>query len=114
MISHAPPPIHKNPRRGLELAYQRVPGVIDTSVGYTQGKEDKPTYDYVCSGFSGHTEAVQVFYDPKEVSFGELCQVGVRGGLLGVCVNPPTGVYPFPSPSIHHLDRCCSAASTPR
>ena len=35
----------------------------------------QPTYDFVCSGFSGHTEAVQVFYDPKEVSFEALCNV---------------------------------------
>lgn len=46
--------------RGLELAFQRVPGVTDTSVGYTQGSVEKPTYGEVCSGSSGHTEAVQV------------------------------------------------------
>lgn len=46
--------------RGLELAFQRVPGVTDTSVGYTQGGEEKPTYGEVCSGSTGHTEAVQV------------------------------------------------------
>ena len=67
---------------GLELAYQRVPGVIDTSVGYTQGKEDKPTYDYVCSGMSGHTEAVQVFFNPKEVTYEYLCK------LLLTRINP--------------------------
>lgn len=67
---------------GLELAYQRVVGVIDTSVGYTQGKDEKPTYDYVCSGMSGHTEAVQVFFDPKEVSYEYLCK------LLLTRINP--------------------------
>jgi len=67
---------------GLELAYQRVPGVIDTSVGYTQGKEDKPTYDYVCSGMSGHTEAVQVIFNPKEVTYEYLCK------LLLTRINP--------------------------
>ena len=45
---------------GLELAFQRVPGVIKTSVGYTQGTVPNPTYELVCSGLSGHTEAVQV------------------------------------------------------
>ncbi len=67
---------------GLELAYQRVPGVIDTSVGYTQGKEDKPTYDYVCSGMSGHTEAVQVIFNPQEVTYEYLCK------LLLTRINP--------------------------
>jgi peptide methionine sulfoxide reductase MsrA len=42
--------------------------VVKTSVGYTQGKAPNPTYDEVCMGFTGHTEAVQVTYDPKEVS----------------------------------------------
>ncbi|CAN0348366.1 unnamed protein product [Ascophyllum nodosum] len=60
---------------GLELAFQRVPGVVGTSVGYTQGSVDKPTYGEVCSGSSGHTEAVQVQYDPSEVSFEELLGV---------------------------------------
>lgn len=45
---------------GLELAMQRVPGVVSTSSGYTQGDTPNPTYEMVCSGSSGHTEAVQV------------------------------------------------------
>lgn len=54
---------------GLELAYQRVPGVVHTSVGYTQGQEETPTYDQVCSGATSHTEAVVVYYDPNECSY---------------------------------------------
>jgi len=60
---------------GLELAFQRVPGVADTCVGYSQGEVDKPTYEEVCSATTGHTEAVMVTYDPKEVSFDALCAV---------------------------------------
>lgn len=60
---------------GLELAFQRVPGVGGTSVGYTQGAVDKPTYGEVCSGSTVHTEAVQVHYDPSEVTFEELLAV---------------------------------------
>ena len=45
---------------GLELAYQRVPGVIKTSVGYTGGHDPCPNYNSVCSGRTGHAEAVQV------------------------------------------------------
>lgn len=59
---------------GLELAMQRVPGVIATSSGYTQGNIPNPTYETVCSGMSGHTEAVQVMYDPKEASFMNLLE----------------------------------------
>jgi peptide-methionine (S)-S-oxide reductase len=59
---------------GLELAFQRVPGVIDTSVGYTQGDVERPTYSEACSGSTGHTEAVQVFYDPKEVGYRSLLE----------------------------------------
>lgn len=54
---------------GGELAYQRVPGVEYTSVGYTQGQETLPTYDQVCSGATGHTEAIIVAYNPKECSY---------------------------------------------
>ncbi len=45
---------------GVELAFQRVPGVTKTSVGYTAGQDKAPTYNSVCSGQTGHTEAVQV------------------------------------------------------
>lgn len=56
----------------VELAFQRVPGVVTTSVGYTGGSDPAPTYDSVCMGFTGHTEAVQCAYDPKEVSYTAL------------------------------------------
>lgn len=57
---------------GLELAFQRVPGVEFTGVGYTQGPEMEPTYSQVCSGATGHTEAVIVYYDPKECTYESL------------------------------------------
>jgi len=57
---------------GLELAFQRVPGVLYTAVGYTQGPEVTPTYGQVCSGMTKHTEAVLVYYDPKECSYNDL------------------------------------------
>ena len=63
---------------GLELAYQREPGVVGTAVGYTQGEVDEPSYEAVCSGTTGHTEAVQVVFDPKRVSFERLCEVLVE------------------------------------
>mmetsp|Transcript_1108 Transcript_1108/g.1938 ORF Transcript_1108/g.1938 Transcript_1108/m.1938 type:complete len:413 (-) Transcript_1108:71-1309(-) len=62
---------------GGELAYQRMPGVISTHVGYTQGTKENPTYEEVCTGTTGHTEAIQVIYDPNAVSFKSLVQLGL-------------------------------------
>lgn len=57
---------------GMELAYQRVPGIEQTTVGYTQGRVENPTYEMVCTGATGHTEGVLCVYDPKETSFEQL------------------------------------------
>lgn len=57
---------------GVELAYQRVPGVTKTEVGYTQGYLHNPSYEDVCSGTSNHSEVVRVQYDPKECSYETL------------------------------------------
>jgi peptide-methionine (S)-S-oxide reductase len=59
----------------VELAFQRVPGVTKTSVGYTQGKTKNPTYREVCSGQTGHVEAVQVEFNPAETSYKALLDV---------------------------------------
>eukprot|EP00557_Chaetoceros_sp_GSL56_P012843 CAMPEP_0176482138 /NCGR_PEP_ID=MMETSP0200_2-20121128/3212_1 /TAXON_ID=947934 /ORGANISM="Chaetoceros sp., Strain GSL56" /LENGTH=352 /DNA_ID=CAMNT_0017878427 /DNA_START=1136 /DNA_END=2194 /DNA_ORIENTATION=+ len=63
---------------GGELAYMRVPGVVGTSVGYTQGDMENPTYQQVCSGTTGHTEAIQVIFDPSIVSYDELVKIGME------------------------------------
>lgn len=68
-------PVRRSCFWGIELAYQRVPGVAATSVGYTQGQAANPTYDEVCMGITGHTEAIQVTYNPKEVSYTQLLDV---------------------------------------
>lgn len=60
---------------GPELAFQRVPGVISTTAGYTNGDTPDPTYDEVCSGTTGHAEAVQVMYDPKQTDYKQLLKV---------------------------------------
>jgi len=60
---------------GVELAFQRVPGVISTCVGYAQGHLEKPSYQDVCDAQTGHTEAVRVVFDPKEVTFEQLLPV---------------------------------------
>jgi peptide-methionine (S)-S-oxide reductase len=60
---------------GVELAYQRVPGVTKTEVGYSQGFTHKPSYNDVCSGTTGHSEIVRVEFDPKECSYQNLLDV---------------------------------------
>eukprot|EP00956_Cyclotella_meneghiniana_P016636 scaffold26364_cov79-Cyclotella_meneghiniana.AAC.2 len=62
---------------GGELAYQRMPGVISTHVGYTQGNVTNPTYEEVCTGKTGHTEAIRVVYDPTVVTYHNLVQLGL-------------------------------------
>lgn len=59
---------------GLELAFQRMNGVVYTAVGYTHGSTENPTYQEVCSGKTGHAEAVTVLYNPKQVTFTELLE----------------------------------------
>ena len=57
---------------GGELAFMRVPGVVGTRVGYTQGLKKDPTYEEVCQGDTKHREAIMVVYDPRVVTYEEL------------------------------------------
>ncbi|KAK1286365.1 hypothetical protein QJS10_CPB20g01366 [Acorus calamus] len=60
---------------GVELAFQRVPGVIETEVGYTQGVMHNPTYEDVCTDKTNHSEVVRLQYDPRQCSFDDLLNV---------------------------------------
>jgi len=60
---------------GAERLFWRLPGVYSTAAGYAGGITPNPTYEEVCSGRTGHTEAVLVVYDPKEVTYDQLLKV---------------------------------------
>ena len=60
---------------GVEAAFRTVKGVVSTQVGYSGGRTPAPTYEQVCSGRTGHAEAVEVTYDPTQVSYNDLLRV---------------------------------------
>jgi peptide-methionine (S)-S-oxide reductase len=60
---------------GAEKDFWQTPGVISTAVGYAGGQTPNPNYGEVCSGRTGHSEAVLVAYDPSQVSYEELLKV---------------------------------------
>jgi peptide-methionine (S)-S-oxide reductase len=64
---------------GVERIFWKIPGVYVTAAGYVGGATPNPTYEEVCSGRTGHTEAVLVVYDPKVVTYSELLKVFWEG-----------------------------------
>lgn len=59
----------------IEPAFQKLNGVLSTSVGYAGGSFKDPTYEDVCTGQTGHAEVIQVEYDPSKISYDELLNV---------------------------------------
>jgi peptide-methionine (S)-S-oxide reductase len=57
---------------GAEEIYWQLPGVWSTSVGYAGGSTPNPSYEEVCSGLTGHTEAVRVVFDPRRIGYDQL------------------------------------------
>jgi len=60
---------------GVEAAFRQVHGVLQTAVGYTGGHVPDPSYGRVCRHRTGHAEAVEVWFDPAQVSYAELLEV---------------------------------------
>lgn len=59
----------------LEAVYERVRGVTSVRSGYAGGSAERPTYQAVCSGTTGHAEVVQVAFDPGEISYREVLEI---------------------------------------
>ena len=60
---------------GAERRFWQQQGVVSTAVGYAGGFTPNPTYEEVCSGYTGHTEVVLVVYDPEKISYSDLIKV---------------------------------------
>jgi len=60
---------------GMQDLIRRLPGVVSTRVGYTGGDLENATYRHVCTGTTGHTEAVEIVFDPEQVSFRDLLEL---------------------------------------
>ena len=64
---------------GVEEEFRKIPGVLETAVGYSGGVLENPTYKNVCTDTTGHAEVVEVDYDPSGVSYDALLDVFWNG-----------------------------------
>ena len=106
---------------GAEEIFWQMPGVWSTSVGYAGGITPHPSYEEVCSGRTGHTEAVRVVYDPSRVAYADLVKAfyefhdptqGMRQGN-DVGTQYRSSIYTF-TPEQERIARELAAAYSPR
>lgn len=64
---------------GAEKAFWQLPGVFTTAVGYAAGYTPNPSYEEVCTGMTGHNEAVLVVFDPAQISYSQILRVFWEG-----------------------------------
>jgi peptide-methionine (S)-S-oxide reductase len=97
---------------GAERMFWKVPGVYSTAVGYAAGLTPNPSYEEVCSGYTGHNEVVMVWFDPKKTSYEALLKVfweghdptqGMRQGN-DVGTQYRSGVYAFSREQKHKAE----------
>ena len=69
---------------GVEAAFRQIRGVLQTAVGYTGGHVPDPTYGRVCRHGTGHAEAVEVWFDPDQISYAQLLET-----FWGSTIRPP-------------------------
>lgn len=84
---------------GVERLFWQLPGVYSTAAGYTGGYTPNPTYREVCSGETGHAEAVRVVYDPSVISYEQLLRCSGktmtrRRACVRVTITAPNTVRP--------------------
>lgn len=60
---------------GVEETFRKVPGVVETAVGYEGGRTENPSYEDVCTKNTNHAEVVQVMFDPAQVTYDELLEI---------------------------------------
>ena len=60
---------------GVEEMIRKVPGVVDTEVGYAGGTSPDPTYEQICTGTTGHAEAIQITFDPQKLSYERVLEL---------------------------------------
>jgi peptide-methionine (S)-S-oxide reductase len=59
----------------MEAVFERVEGVLDVRSGYAGGHTERPTYEQVCSGDTGHAEVVRIRFDPSVIAYGDLLEI---------------------------------------